>query len=165
MRIQPAVAVLVFNKKNPDEILVVEHGPESENPTGLICIPGGRKKRVSNGFEEDRQAAVRELQEETGLVADPKSLREAFFIPELEINRKAGQSIKISCRVYYCDEYRQGVFFQTGETTPGWLAVEVLQGMNETSLVHGTKQAVEEGIRFRDNLIGQEGVADKGRRK
>ncbi|MGF1425536.1 NUDIX domain-containing protein [Kitasatospora sp. LaBMicrA B282] len=62
---------IVVHDRELDRIVTVHYGPRSWNPDPIWTLPGGK---VDPGESADR-AAVRELQEETGLVVDPVDLR------------------------------------------------------------------------------------------
>lgn len=61
----PAVGAAVLVRDERSRVLLVERGPGSTRP-GKWCIPAGY---VDYG-EEIREAAARELEEETGLIAN-----------------------------------------------------------------------------------------------
>jgi 8-oxo-dGTP pyrophosphatase MutT (NUDIX family) len=65
----PAASVIVLRDAPLEVLLLRRHGGASFMPNAWV-FPGG----VADGDETPRQAAVREAQEEAGLVLDPESL-------------------------------------------------------------------------------------------
>lgn len=74
---QPAVGVVVFRK---DKILLVKRA--NQPGKGLWAIPGGRIKLG----ETLRQAAEREVREETGILIKPKESISVFEVIERDEN-------------------------------------------------------------------------------
>lgn len=63
----PTVGVLVYRN---DEVLLVCHGESAGHLTGVYGLPAGR---LGEG-ESEIEAAVRELEEESGLMTSPERL-------------------------------------------------------------------------------------------
>lgn len=116
MNIIPTVGVLILES---DRVLLVKHGDGASHLTGVYGWPGGR---INDG-ETPIQAAIRELEEETGLVTT-----EAGLVPfghELEpvsIQRKNGVGM-FSAELFVCVSYA-GRLRSTDETTPEWVDLE-----------------------------------------
>lgn len=116
--IVPTVGIVVFNPEG--KTLLVEHLEGATHLTGIFGLVGGR---IEDG-EKSVDAAVRELQEESGLKAERKSMR---FVKQYyaEIFRKDGVK-RMSWDVYVCTEY-SGKIASSDETKPLWVTLEELE--------------------------------------
>ena len=97
----PTVAVLIIKD---DEVLLVKHTEKARHLTGTYGLPSGR----IDENETERKAAVRELLEETGLLAKEDNLIEFpknFYVADLE--RKGGKKLKFGWRVFLCRDYKE----------------------------------------------------------
>ncbi|MDP2705621.1 MAG: NUDIX domain-containing protein [bacterium] len=128
------VGVVVLKDK---EVLLVENGSKSSHINGTYGLPAGK---VDFG-ETHKQAAVRELQEETGLVT-----REDFLVPlkifEATITQKSGP-VHFIWHTFLCTSY-SGTPNVTEETIPRWVSLEELK--NIKNLLPNVEAAVTLGI-------------------
>ncbi|MDO8452801.1 MAG: NUDIX domain-containing protein [bacterium] len=99
-----------------DEVLLVRHTEEADAPVGIYGIPAGK---VEKG-ESLRQAAVRELYEETGLVAREGDLAELPTQYDADIERQNGEYVSMHMTVYQC-EFWEGEPHRVKETEPVWV--------------------------------------------
>lgn len=133
----PSVGVLLI--KN-NKVLLVKHGKKAEHKTGVYGLPAGRLKTR----ESEKQAAVRELFEETGLRTTEKELvNYPGNTYTAEITRKEGQTL-FSIKVFLCDNY-SGILISNDETEPEWVDISKLSSYN---LLPNVKKAIEDGSRF-----------------
>lgn len=70
------VAAVIVHDKKVGRVLLLQRGPKSKFAQGMWDLPVGKAKPG----EPITETAVRELNEETGLVIDPASLRLAHVI-------------------------------------------------------------------------------------
>lgn len=117
----PTVGIVVLKG---NEVLLVKHGEAAGHLTGSMATPGGR---IDEG-ETAVQAAVRELQEETGLVAAEEDLRRLPKIYEGDLPRKDGSTFYSSHTVFVCTKF-SGDLRNTDETEPEWVPIEKLKDM------------------------------------
>ncbi len=110
------VGVLIF--KN-DRVLLVRHEQNAEHESFVYGLPAGR---INEG-EGDRDAAVRELFEETGLSFTSESLRELPKIYTAEIKRKDGTIKTFSLKVFVADSF-SGELKASSETIPEWVPIK-----------------------------------------
>jgi 8-oxo-dGTP diphosphatase len=119
MNVIPTVGVLVFKNK---KVLLVRHGEGAHHEVGTYGWPGGR---IDNG-ESLRRAAVRELEEETGLKVKEEDLEELQHgLAPVAIKRKNGEVLHFSVHLYRCKKFT-GNLRATEETTPEWVSVSNL---------------------------------------
>lgn len=119
MNVIPTVGVIIIKDK---KVLLVKHGEGANHVTGIYGWPGGR---FTDG-ETVKQAAVRELREETGLIVKEEDLEE--FIHDLgpaEVKRKNGGTQFFSVQLFVCDKY-SGSLHASDETTPEWVKIDEL---------------------------------------
>ena len=113
------VGVLIFNK---NKILLVKHGEKAGHPTGTYGLPAGKIDKS----ETSMQAAVRELKEETGLVATEENLEKLpITIPPANLIRKDGTTKRFQITLFLCRKY-SGEMFANDETIPEWVAISEL---------------------------------------
>lgn len=138
MNIIPAVAVTVIVK---DKVLVVRHGETAGHITGSYGLPAGRLDED----ESTRHAAVRELFEETGLVALEADLEE---YPNnhytADLLRKNGETIRSTMTVFICAKY-MGSLTGSDETEPEWIA---LADMHKYEFLPNVEQAVKDSVSY-----------------
>jgi len=135
----PTVGILVFKD---GKVLLVCHKKGAGHLSGVWGLPAGR-------FEEDesaREVAIRELREETGLVAEPEDMVE---IPKewcAVIERKDGPA-KMPFKVFIASAY-QGSIEESSETDPKWIDINKIK---EYNLLPNVYEAVQEGLRIIGN--------------
>jgi 8-oxo-dGTP diphosphatase len=133
MNIIPTVGVIVIQG---DQVLLVKHGKKASHVTDVYGWPGGR---IDDG-ERLTQAAIRELEEETGLVATEEDLHPTDFkLEPVTIQRKNGQMQMFSADLFTCSHYK-GTLRETDETIPEWIAIDQLDNL---TLLPNVKFVVE----------------------
>ena len=140
MNIVFAIGVLIF-RNNKKEILLVKHGEKAGHPTGIYGIPAGR---IDQG-ETEKEAAVRELQEETGLEtseADLKPLPYDFGVTS--VARKVGV-LNCTWKVFVCQKFQGNISKGGEETIPEWVKIADL---SKYWLVVNTETAVSQGLLY-----------------
>ena len=123
LQVVPTVGVVAFDSHG--KFVLVEHLDAASHITGTIGLPAGR-------FEEGetaKQAAVRELEEETGLVAKEEDLHLLPVRFCATISRKDGTTKIFPIAIYTCDNFT-GDLRETDEAKPIWLTVADLEGRN-----------------------------------
>lgn len=123
MNIIPTVGVLVFKD---NKILLVRHGDGAQHETGIYGWPGGR---IDEG-ETLIQAAIRELEEETGIKVQEEDLEEILHVFEpVDIRRKNREIQRFSVVLYRCKKF-YGDLVASEETIPEWIRIEDLDKYN-----------------------------------
>ncbi len=133
-RIPTVGVVIVYD----DKVLLVEHGEEAGHLTGSFGTPGGR---IDEG-ETVRQAAIREVEEETGLVVDENDLMELPHKYDADLRRKNGETLYVSHTVFATDKFH-GELRGTDETVPIWLPIETLK---DKELLPNIEDMVEKAL-------------------
>lgn len=134
----PTVAVLIIKDKR---VLLVRHKVAAEHPTGVYGLPSGR---ISEG-ESEEEAAVRELQEETGLTVQKENLIQfPNNLYHATLPRKDGSFVKFSWRVFLCKDY-SGDLRGADETDPEWVEIVNLPKYN---LLPNVQNAVNTGLEY-----------------
>src|SRR3972149_7158226 len=136
--IVPTVGVLVF--KN-DSVLLVCHKEGASHLTDTCGLQSGRIKES----ESEKEAAVRELLEETGLVTQAGYLIEFphnFY--QASIERKEGEVTNFSWRVFLVQQF-SGELKESEETKPEWVSVAEIGRYNLLSNVY---DAIQAGLKF-----------------
>ena len=137
-------AALVFQENN---VLLVTSGIASGHITGTKGLPSGR---VDPG-ETEREAAARELFEETGLSAQEEDLSEFdgnFF--QADIPRKDGTIRRFDWRVFEVGSYT-GELLATDETIPGWVSIDDIEQLDkEGKLLPNIKNAIMNALKGKE---------------
>jgi 8-oxo-dGTP pyrophosphatase MutT (NUDIX family) len=139
MDVKPSVGILVIQN---DSVLLVKHGPGSMHIVSDYGLPSG--KVMEN--ETEKQAAVRELFEETGFRATEDDLSEFqgnYFSAHLKLND--GSNHLWGWRVFLCKKY-SGSLRTTSETEPMWLKINKLANLSPK--MPNVIDAVKAGLKF-----------------
>lgn len=132
----PTVGILIIRDES---VLLVKHGDGASHVTGVYGLPAGR---LEEG-ETKKQAAVRELQEETGLIAADDSLEEfSIDIPYADIPRKDGTIKRFSIAMFLCRNF-SGALLGSEEAIPEWIQIKDIE---QYKLLPNTKFIIEEGM-------------------
>lgn len=131
----PTVGIVVIKNK---EVLLVRHEQGAEHLTGVYGLPGGRIKEGEN----TKEAASRELLEETGLQAD--GLIHLSHVFHANIPRKSGDILRVSWDIFVTNEVK-GDIKTSSETTPEWIDIKEVSQLN---LLPNTELAVKEGLKL-----------------
>jgi len=134
----PTVAVLIING---NQVLLVKHGPAAKHVNDVCGLPSGH---IEDG-ETEIAAAVRELEEETGLKTTEDDLEEFpqnYYTARIPL--KDGSNKEYGWRVYLCHKY-EGSLRATDETEPFWAKVSDLDSLN---LLPNVKEAVYAGLSY-----------------
>jgi|SRR3989344_3381731 len=134
----PSVGVLVFKGEN---VLVVKHGEAAGHITGIYGIPSGKLEG-----KIEKEVAVKELEEETGLQTREEDLIEFpgnHFVAD--IPRKDGTTKRFPWTVFLCTKY-SGQLIGTDETSPEWVAISRLDTVKP--LLPNVVEAVRNGLNF-----------------
>ena len=138
MNIVPAVAITVFKD---EDVLLVKHGEKAGHITGVFGLPAGRNEEG----ESNLAAAIRELEEETGLTAREEDMIE---YPQntytADLARKDGRTIRSTMTVLICHQY-EGELRGTEETVPEWVNVTEIE---QYKLLPNVKEAVNDSLSY-----------------
>ena len=111
------------------KVLGVRHGYNTTLGEGVRGLPGGRLEKG----ETKKQAAVRELWQETGLVTEPRYLRPFpgnYFRKRMRFN---GGAADASLTVYVCTSFSGELRPEpVGDTAPEWIKLREFYLHNET---------------------------------
>ncbi|MBI4096790.1 MAG: NUDIX domain-containing protein [Candidatus Levybacteria bacterium] len=133
-----SVGVLVIRDK---KVLLVRHEEAASHQTGTYGLPSGRVEEN----ETYKQAAVRELHEETGLITSETDLIDYpsnhFFA---DIKRKNGKTERFSWKVFVCKKY-SGQLQPTAEVTPEWIEIVKL---HRYRLLPNVREVVEKEVKW-----------------
>jgi len=127
-----AVSVLLFDNDNK-KVLLVKHTSEAQNEEGIYGLPGGK---IELG-ESPREAAKRELMEETGLITEEESLEqfEGNYFGAYIIRTKGGTLRHAHMRVFRSKSF-EGELKGDEKTMPEWVEVEKLEELNKMPNVY-----------------------------
>ena len=123
-----------------NDVLLVCHGEKAGHITGSYGAPGGR-------IDENEtliHAAVRELEEETGLIAEEKDLIELPEKYDADISRKDGTVMHCHHTVFAVRNFT-GELRGTEETEPEWVPIENLSSME---LLANTEQMAQQALQY-----------------
>ena len=131
----PTVSAAAFRGS---EVLLVKHGEAASHLTGVYGLPGGR---LESG-ESLLDAAVREFEEETGLLAERDSMKEISTVFNGDIQRKSGEILETAWHVFALRNF-SGELRETDEASPEWVEIDVLSSLN---LLPNTEVAIKEAL-------------------
>ena len=134
-KIVATVGVVIFKNDDLESVCLVEHLAGAHHMTGTYGLPAGKIEPE----EASVDAAVREMQEETGLLATPRDmvfLKRYFAV----IEQKEGTK-KFAWDVYICRRY-SGRLRASEETRPQWIRMKDFVKINR--FLPNVKNAVEE---------------------
>ena len=137
----PTVGVLVFREEC---VLLVKHAKGAGHITGVYGLPAGR----IDENESEREAAVRELEEESGLRVQASNLIELEKVWQATIETKYGTK-DFSLKVFIAKTF-EGSLKESEEGAPEWVLVEDLIQFN---LLPNVQNVVNEGLKvIRENV-------------
>ncbi|HVZ11897.1 MAG TPA: NUDIX domain-containing protein [Patescibacteria group bacterium] len=143
--ITPSAAALVIDG---DQVLLVRTEEGAEHITGMYGLPSGR---VDEG-ETEKEAARRELEEESGIVADLSDLSEFegnYY--QAKIPRKDGSIKNFGWRVFRVSKW-SGELGSDGNTTPEWVSIAGLEEFDKAGkLLPNTINAINAALRNKNN--------------
>lgn len=139
----PAVGVLVFKD---DTVLLVEHLEGAGHLTGTYGLPSGR-------LEKDEKyiiAAIRELQEETGIITTENDLIEySENVYTATLQRKGGTTVESSIKIFVCKQF-SGEIRGSIETLPKWIKIsEIAKYRN--NLLPNVEKMIKDGLKYISN--------------
>jgi len=132
----PTVGVLVVKDR---KILLVRHGAVARHLDGKYGLPAGRKQ----GDESERETAIRELKEETGLEIKAEDM---ILLPrqwQSDIERKDGAK-RFSIKVFLAKKH-EGRLSGGAETIPEWISME---DIGKYDLLPNIEDIVTEGMKL-----------------
>lgn len=141
-KIVATVGVVVFKDDDPESVCLVEHLAGAHHMTGTYGLPSGKIELQETSVD----AAMREMQEETGLLTTPRDmifLRRYFA----EIIQKDGIK-NFSWDVYLCQRY-SGILTGSEETKPQWVKMEYFGKIDR--FLPNVKNAVAEARKIFEN--------------
>ena len=134
------VGVVVFKD---DQVLLVKHLDGASHLTGSYGLPAGR---IEPG-ESKIDAAKRELEEESGLVALPENLVELPNVYSATIERKTGIA-KFEMTSYLCTGYA-GTLTDSDETSPLFVKISELDSYDLIGTGH---QVIKDALEMKESL-------------
>lgn len=125
----PTTGVVVF-RQNPEdseitETLLIRNGERAGHITNTYGTAGGR---IEAG-EATLDAAVRELQEETGLIANAEDLRKLDKIYDTDLPRKDGV-LRVSHTVFVCTKFEGELTPEEDTSFPEWVDIRKINELN-----------------------------------
>ena len=132
---------IVFNEKN--EVLLLNH---VKKEGGRYGFPAGKFEKNENSLE----CAVRELEEETDLVA---CMREMVELPTtyekpMKVN---GKTKTYTMSVYYCPKW-SGYAKVSSEGSPEWFTVSQINQLPESACRPNLKRMLRECLTYRREI-------------
>jgi ADP-ribose pyrophosphatase YjhB (NUDIX family) len=133
-----AATVLIEDGK----VLLVRHLKGADHLNDTFGLPAGRLEQ-DEGYTD---AAIRELREETGLIAKPEDMTLLPLAYHALLERKNGKEAMVM-KVFLCSKYTGGL--QTSnETEPVWFVVNEIGSLN---LIPNVANAIQQAVEFRNN--------------
>jgi 8-oxo-dGTP pyrophosphatase MutT (NUDIX family) len=133
----PTVVVLILIN---NQLLTVKHTQNANHLTGTYGLPGGRVELNETLID----AAIRELEEETGFVANKESMKELPKEYTAQIKRKNGETKLFSMKIFTCKEY-SGHLKESEDTIPEWIP---LSDIDKYTFVGNEKEAIKESLKY-----------------
>lgn len=121
-----------------NKVLLVNHGKGASHMTGSYGLPAGR---VRDG-ETEIDCAIRELEEETGLITSPEYLEALPKKYHATIQRKEGIK-NFNLSVFLCKNY-SGELKSSDEANPEWIETDKLP---EYNLLPNVAEIISDGIK------------------
>lgn len=140
-KIVPTAGVLVLKD---GKVLLVRHGEPAEHLDGKYGLPAGRIKDKEN----EKEAARRELKEETGIDVRAEDLALLPGKWEAGIERKNGKE-RFSLKVFLAEKF-EGILCGNAETIPEWVD---LKDTGNYDLLPNTGNIISEGLNFLQNQL------------
>ncbi|MBP6882050.1 MAG: NUDIX domain-containing protein [Candidatus Levybacteria bacterium] len=138
----PTVAAVIFCD---GKVLLVTHGEGSGHVNGVMGLPSGH---VEDG-EGELVAAIREIQEETGLLVDKSSIHEFegnYFIAK--ILRKDGVTRTYGWRVYKVEDFEGKINEGSEEVIPQWVSIQEITALDaEGKLLPNVSTAINNALK------------------
>jgi len=137
----PAIGVLIIDN---GKVLMVKHTENAQHLTDTYALPSGR---LEPG-ESLQSGAIRELFEETGIVAEEDDL---IKIPKpfyADILRKSGETLSFKWDVFVAKKFT-GEIRESDETIPEWVDLDKVSSLN---LIINTENAINEGFKILKSL-------------
>lgn len=133
-----SVGVLIIDNNS---VLLVRHKKGASHLTGVYGLPAGRVEEN----ETEKQAAIRELGEETGLVTTEEnlSINPQNVYTNVAIPRKDGTIQYFDFTVFTCKSY-SGEVSSSDESEPEWVHIDKLK---EYNLLPNVKEIIEREIK------------------
>jgi len=122
------------------QVLLVKHGPKAEHLNNTFGIPSGRV----NKDESDIDCAIRELKEETNLLALKKDLIQLDKPYIAAIKRKTEGTKTYSMIVFKCNKF-SGELKSNDETEPLWIN---LSDLDKLILLPNIKKIVNDSFDY-----------------
>jgi ADP-ribose pyrophosphatase YjhB (NUDIX family) len=136
-------SIIVFRN---DQVLLVRHGEKSSHLVDSCGLPGGRKDKE----ESEKETAVRETFEETGLTIKTTNLHEfPNNIFSAFIKRKIGPSGIFTMKVFMTTKFTS-TLKKSGETEPIWIKISEL---NTYDLLPNVEKAVIIASTYRNSIM------------
>ncbi len=134
-KIIKTAGILIFKK---DNVLLVKHTQKAEHQTGTYGIPAGR----INSNETEKETAVREIIEETGLKVEKRDLQPLSTLYTAKIKREDDLTKEFSLQVFFCKNY-SGELFGDEKTIPEWIPIKKLDNYK---LLPNMKKIILDGL-------------------
>jgi len=127
MPINNLIPTSVVVLRRDSKLLLVRHTENANNITDMYGFPGGQIEK----HESRADAAVRELQEETGIVTQIAHLVPHPKTYKVRLLRKDGVK-RFHVTVFLCKEFDDSGFLkETKETIPEWIDVAELEHFHD----------------------------------